>query len=252
MFFAVFTQPVLNALVWLYGVLPWADMGLTIVVFTVLIKLVLWPLNRKALQGQKAMQAIQPKIKALQAEYKDRPQELAQATMQLYKSERVNPFASCLPVLVQIPVLLGVFSALRLVVGGESVQAMYAFVPHPEHIRLVSFGTLDLAGRSVVLALLTGVAQFWQARTMSAIRPLGERQKNLLKRLEDTGEVQDATADENMAQAMTRSMTYTLPIVTVIAGMTISSGVVLYWFVSTLMTIVQQGITLGWKSKPQA
>lgn len=252
MFFTLFTQPILNALVWLYGVLPWADMGVTIVVFTVLVKCVLWPLNAKALKGQKAMQTIQPKLKALQVEYKDRPQELTQATIQLYKQERVNPFASCLPILIQLPILLAMFHALRLVVGGESVGAMYGFLSHPEQIRLVSFGVLDLTKHSYVLAVLTGVAQFFQTRMMSAVRPLTEKQKNLLKGAGDAQEVKSAVGDEDMAQAVTRSMTYTLPLVTVIAGATISSGVVLYWLASTVMAVLQQGMTLGWKRKEQA
>lgn len=254
MFFTLFTQPILNALMWLYGVLPVADMGLAIVVFTVLIKGILWPLNGKALRSQKAMKAIQPKIKALQAEYKDRPQEQAAAMMKLYKEEQVNPFSSCLPILIQIPVLLAIFNALRLVVGGQSADALYTFVTHPAQVDLITLGGMNLAETSLIIAVLTGVAQFVQSRMMSDIHPLSKRQKRLMDKANGMEEAKTATQDEDMAQTMARSMMYTMPIITVIAGVSIASGVVLYWFISTLMAVLQQGLVLGWKrsSAPSA
>ena len=87
--------------------------GLAIIMFTILLKVVLFPLTVTQMRSMKAMQELQPKIKAIQERYKDKPQKSQEAVMKLYKEAGANPFAGCLPLLIQMPVLFALFSALR-------------------------------------------------------------------------------------------------------------------------------------------
>ena len=95
--------------------------GIAIILLTILVRLVFWPLTHKSTVGMRKMQEIQPKLKALQKQFKDNPQRLQQETWQLYRTEKVNPMSSCLPMLVQIPVFIALFNVLR-----ASVELRYA------------------------------------------------------------------------------------------------------------------------------
>ena len=99
-------QPLFNLLIFLYNLIPWHDLGIAIIVLTIVIKVVLWPLSGKALKSQKALQSLQPKIEDLKAQYKDDKEGMSRAMMALYKTEKINPFSSCLPLLIQLPFLM--------------------------------------------------------------------------------------------------------------------------------------------------
>src|SRR5512133_1639605 len=96
-FTTILFQPMLNALMWLYGIIPGHDIGLAIIALTIVIRLILWPFQQSALKSQRALQTIQPKLKALQAEFKDNKEGLNKAMVALYAKEKVSPFSSCLP-----------------------------------------------------------------------------------------------------------------------------------------------------------
>ena len=98
-----------------------ASYGIAIILLTILVRVIFWPLTHKSTVGMRRMQEIQPKMKALQAKFKDNPQRLQQETWQLYRTEKVNPMSSCLPMLVQIPVFIALFNVLR-----ASVELRYA------------------------------------------------------------------------------------------------------------------------------
>src|SRR3989344_2244647 len=99
-------QPIYNGLVFFYNIIPWHDLGLSIIIITILLKVILYPFSVKALKSQKALQELEPKLKALKEQHKGNKQEMAKATMELYKKEKVSPFSSCLPLLVQFPFLI--------------------------------------------------------------------------------------------------------------------------------------------------
>ena len=112
LFYTILYQPLLNILVFFYNVIPGHDIGVAIILLTALIRLILWPLMGQSIKGQKAMQSLQPKIQALKEQYKDDKQKLAQATMELYKAEKINPLSSCLPLLIQMPILIALYRVL--------------------------------------------------------------------------------------------------------------------------------------------
>lgn len=224
-FQAIFYQPILNLLVFLYNILPGHDIGLAIIIMTVIIKLVLLPLSKQSIKSQKSLQNLQPKIDELKKKYADNKEEQGRAMMQLYKQEKVNPFSSCLPLLIQLPFFYAVFRVFSDGLSGKSLGLVYSFISRPELINPVSLGLVDLSKPNVALAILAGLAQFWQAKMMTTKRP--EVKGNGAK-------------DEDMMAMMNKQMLYFMPILTVVIGVTFPGGLALYWLVTTLLTALQQ------------
>ncbi|MFH0955923.1 MAG: YidC/Oxa1 family membrane protein insertase [Candidatus Falkowbacteria bacterium] len=224
-FNAIFYQPILNLLVFLYNVVPGHDIGLAIIIMTAVIKLILLPLSKQSIKSQKALQELQPKINEIKKKYANNKEEQGRAMMQLYKQEKINPFSSCLPLLVQLPFLWAVFMVFRAGLSGQSLNLVYPFIHRPEFINTTSLGFIDLAERNVILAVLAGLAQFWQAKMMTTKRP------------EVRG---DGAKDEDMAAIMNKQMLYMMPALTVFIGLSFPGGLALYWLVTTLLTALQQ------------
>lgn len=221
----IFYVPLLNLLVWLYNVLPWQDLGVAIIILTIIIKLVLYPLNKKAIVSQKALQDLQPKLEEIKIKYAGDREAQARATMEMYKNEKINPASSCLPILVQLPFLIAVYQVFRAGLSNGSLNHLYPFISNPGTMHTLAFGFFELSERSIILALLAGVAQFWQARMLSTKRP----------------SVKSAEAkDENITAIMNKQMVYVMPVFTVFIGLSFPAGLTLYWFVNTLLTGLQQ------------
>lgn len=226
LFTTIIYQPIFNLFVWFYNLV--GDVGIAILLITILFQLILYPLNNKSIRAQKVMSDLQPKLEKLKKEYKDDQQKLAAETMKLYKDNKINPFGSCLPVLVQIPIFLALFYVFKNAFADTSFELLYPFVPSPGSIDPMSLGIFNLAGKSAVLAVLAGVAQFVQTKMLTAKRPpkaAGEGAK-----------------DESMAAMMNKQMLYMMPILTIIIGFQFPAGVVLYWFFRTLLAVIQQWI----------
>lgn len=235
-FETVFYQPILNLLVFLYNTISFHDLGLAIILLTIVIKAVLWPLSQKSIKAQKSLQDLQPKINALKQEYKDDKQKQGQAMMQLYKDHKINPFSSCLPLLIQLPFLIAVFQVFRDGLNNK-LSLVYPFIERPEAINTLAFGFLDLSKPNIYLAILAGLAQFWQAKMMmtkkAAIKVAGSK-------------------DEDMAAIMNKQMLYFMPALTVFIGWTLPGGLTLYWFIVTLLTAVQQLLVFKKHNQEQA
>lgn len=222
----IFYVPIYNALVALHGIIPGHDIGVGIVIITLAIRLLTLPLNAKSLRSQKALQDLQPKLKELQVKYKDDKEALAKETMALYAAEKVNPFASCLPLLVQLPFLIALYSVLRNVLQSKGFEVLYPFVANPGSINPVTFGLVDLSQASWVLALLAGASQFWQAKMMATNRP--------------PQPPSEGAKDEDMMAIMNKQMLYMMPLMTVFIAWKLPAGLALYWLVTNLLAVAQQ------------
>lgn len=223
----VLYRPLLNLFIALYNTIPGHDLGLVILVLTVLIRIVLWPLNNSSIKAQKNLQDLQPKLDAIKKEFPTDKQKQAQATMDLYKNNKINPLASCLPLLIQLPLLLALFWVMRDGLASKNIAAnLYPFVHDPGTLNSISFGFLNLTSRSIVLAVMAGAAQFLQAKMMS--------------RKHSPKEAGAGAKDEDMAAAMNKQMLYFMPVMTVVIGLQLPAGLALYWFFSTVLMIVQQ------------
>ncbi len=235
-FQTIFYQPILNLLVFLYNIIPGHDIGLAIIAMTIIIKLALLPLSKQSIKSQKALQDLQPKIDELKKKLANNKEAQAKAMMDLYKQEKVNPFSSCLPLLIQLPFLWAVFRVFRDGLNGASLALVYPFITRPETINHISFGLVDLSKPNVVLAVLAGLAQFWQAKMMTTKR----------------AEIKNGAAkDEDMMAIMNKQMLYIMPVLTVFIGITLPGGLSLYWFTLTMLTALQQLYIFKKKSKEQ-
>ncbi len=225
LFQVLFYQPILNLLVFLYNVIPGNDIGVAIVVMTVAIRLVLMPLSKQSIKSQKSMQDIQPKVNEIKKKYANNKEEMGRQMMALYKEEKVNPFSSCLPLLIQLPFLWAVFKVFRDGLNGGSLDLVYGFIARPEIINPISLGFIDLSRPNVCLAVLAGLAQFWQVKMLSRTKPQVKA---------------EASKDEDMMAIMNKQMLYFMPALTVFIGLTFPGGLALYWLITTLLTAVQQ------------
>ena len=109
LFTTIFYEPLFNLLILIYSVIPLRDFGIAVIILTILIKLILYPFSQKALKAQRSMMELQPKLIEIKEKHKGDKQAQAQATIQLYKQHKINPFSSCLPTLVQLPFLFARF-----------------------------------------------------------------------------------------------------------------------------------------------
>ncbi len=228
---AVLYQPILNLLVGLYNVL-FNDFGLAILALTILVRGLLWPLTHKSLANQKAMLDIQPKIKEIQAKYKDNKEEQAKAMMAVYAEHKVSPFSSCLPLLVQLPLFIALYQVLSAGLKSQGLDGLYAFVPNPGTISTLSLGFLDLSKRSIVLAVLAAGAQFFQAKMMNRKDPEVHKEES---------------KDEDMMATMNKQMLYMMPAMTLFIGWNLPAGLTLYWLLTNLAMIAQQKLAFGKK-----
>lgn len=217
-------QPIFNLLVFLYNTIGFQDIGIAIVILTVLIKIILYPLSVKSIKAQKALQELQPKMEELKRKYKGNQQELGKAMMELYKKEKISPASSCLPLIIQMPFLIAVYQVFRNGFKVESLDILYSFVNNPGSINPIAFGFIDFSERNIVLAILAGAAQFWSSKMLVAKK----QPKNT------------AAKEEGMAAAMNKQMLYVMPAITIFIGISLPGGLTFYWFLTTLLMAFQQ------------
>lgn len=210
-------RPLFNALVLLYNWIP--DFGIAIIILTVLIRLVLFPLNQRSIASQKKMTKLQPKLQQLQRKFKDNKEQLSQVLMAFYRKHQINPLGGCLPVLVQLPILLALFRVFIDGLRPEALTNLYSFVNNPGQINPYFLGLINLAEKSLLLALFAGIFQFIQTKMISP---------NIKKPV------------NGMAGAISKQMLYLMPIITVFIAWRFPAGLPLYWITTTLFGIGQQ------------
>lgn len=213
-------RPILNLLVGLYNVFPIQDIGLVIIVVTIIIRIFLAPFMHKSLKGQRDLSALQPKMNELREKHKEDREAQAKAMLDLYKEHKVNPLSSCLPVLLQLPILLALFHVFRRALNG-SLDGLYNFIPNPGTLDPYFLGLVDLSHPNFIFAILAGVAQYWQSRMI--IKWQGTNRNN-----------------DTTTQMMNVQMTYILPIISIVIAWTLPAGLPLYWIVTTLFAVGQQ------------
>ena len=225
-------EPLFNLLVFFYNIVPGNDIGLAIILLTIFIKLILSPFFIQSIKAQRAMQTLQPKLDELKEKFKDEKDKLGPAIMELYKKEKVSPFSSCLPLLIQLPFLIAVYQVFRTGLANGSLDKVYSFITNPGAIDPISFGIVDLGQASIFMAVLAGGAQFLQSKIM-----LGKTKKMQT----------NTKAKSPMASAMGKQMMYFMPIITIVIGANFPAGLTFYWLLTTLFSVAQQYFVLGKK-----
>jgi YidC/Oxa1 family membrane protein insertase len=225
LFHTVIFNPLYNGLIFFIDIVPWGDVGLAVIALTILVKFILFPLSIKATKTQIAMRAIEPELKTLKETVKDK-QEQARQMMALYKDRGIKPFSSILLIFVQLPIILGLYWVFfRGGLPEVNIDIVYAFIPVPDLVNMQFLGLIDMASKSIPLALLAGITQFIQARL--SLPPLTVRQ-------EGDG------FKEDLARSFHIQMRYVLPVVIAVIAYMISAAVALYWAISNIFTIGQE------------
>ena len=214
-------KPLFNAVIFLYNIIPGQDFGLAVIVLTVLIRLAFFPLSVKTTVSQRALNKLNPKLKELKEKHKNDAQAQSAAIMQLYKEHNVNPLAGCLPLLIQLPILIALYKVFGSGFKPESLTMLYGFISNPGNIHPISLGFLDITARSIVLAITTGVFQFFQLK-----------QNASLTKAQESGQKE--------VQAINKQMLYFFPVMIIIIGWNLPAGLLLYWLTTTLFSLGEQ------------
>ena len=216
-------QPLFNAVIFLYNIIPGSDFGLAIIALTVAIRLIFFPLTVKTILSQRALSRINPQMKEIKERHKNDAQAQSAAIMKLYKDNKVNPLSGCLPMLIQLPILITLYKAFRAGFQPENLNFIYSFIAKPEHINPISLGFLDITSRSIVLALITGLFQFIQLRQNQALMSSNS-----------------VASGQNEMQALNKQMLYFFPVMIIIIGWNLPAGLLLYWITTTLFSMGEQ------------
>jgi YidC/Oxa1 family membrane protein insertase len=219
-------KPLFNATILLYNLVPGNDFGLAVITLTTIIRLAFFPLTLKTLRSQKALSRINPQVSAIKEKFKNDMQAQSAAIMNLYKENKVNPMSGCLPLLIQLPILIALYKAFGAGFKPENLTLLYSFVSNPVSINPVSFGFLDITVRSIPLAIITGVVQYFQ---------LSQNQKIMSGNNPKTG-----TLPANDFQALNKQMLYFFPVMIIIIGWNLPAGLVVYWLATTLFSVAEQ------------
>jgi len=223
-------KPLFNALVLLYQYLPGHDFGVAVIILTIIIRLILYPLMAQSIKSQKVLSELQPKIQEIQIKYKNEKEKQAMATMELYKKEKINPFGGCLPLLIQFPLLIALYQVFWRGFQPGEMANLYSFVPHLETINPSFLGMINLDKASPILAVLAGISQFFQTKMITP------RQQKL-------GAGQSLGKGDQMgqfSQIMQKQTLYFFPIFTVFILWRLPAAIGLYWVVTVLFSIAQQ------------
>lgn len=224
-FNTILYKPLFNALVFLYEYLPGHDFGVAVIVLTLLIRIVLYPLMVKSIKSQKVLQGLQPKLKEIQQKYKDDKETQTKETMALYKKEKINPFGGCLPLLLQFPILIALYRVFWKGLLPGAMDSLYPFVSNPGTIDPNFLNVMNLGQPSIILAVLAGIAQFFQTKMTV---PKTQKAKN------------EGGQTAQFSDMMQKQMLYFFPIFTVFIVWKLPSAIGLYWIVTSLFSIFQQ------------
>jgi len=202
-------QPILGVLVFIYNNIAFHDLGLSIILLTVFIRLILLPFFYQGAKAQTKIQRLQPLVKKIQEDHKNNKEKQTHALLDLYKEHKINPFSSILLLVIQLPILIALY---RVFLTGlsSSVFINYNFL-----------GVIDLNQKSFLITILAVLAQYFQGRMM-------------LPKKSGTGQT---TGADKTNKAM---LLYLGPALTLIVLFNLPSALGLYWFVSSLFSLVQQ------------
>ena len=220
-------NPLYNALVLLYLYLPGKDFGIAVITMTILIRIALYPLMMNSLKSQKSLSELQPKLQAIQEKHKNDKEAQTREMMALYQKEKINPFGGCLPLLIQLPILIALYQVFMKGLGPETAHHLYGFVANPGTINTTFLGLVDLTKPSAVLAVISGIIQFIQTKTMTPQKKPAQGAKDQMAQF---------------SEIMQKEMLYFFPIFTVFLLWSLPSAIGLYWTVTGLFSIYQQYI----------
>ncbi len=262
MFTTLIVQPIFNLLVFIYAILPGHDFGLAIIIFTVVVRLLMWPLIKKQLHHTKKLRELQPELKKIKAAAKGDRQKESKLTMELYKERKVSPFATIGFTLLQFPILIGLYLGLQKLINDpqQLIDFSYPFIRDLSWMKQLAgdislfnptfFGLINLDQAAyrdgiwyvpaLVLVVGSAVTQYLQSKQLMPTEKDGRGLRQILKDA-STGK----KADQSEMQAATgRFTSFMIPVLIFFVTLGLASGLSLYWFVSGLIALLQQSRVL--------
>jgi len=262
MFTTLIVKPIFNLLVLIYALLPGHNFGLALIIFTIIVRLVMWPLVKKQLHQAKAMRDLQPEIKRIKQAAKGSRQQESMMLMELYKEKGINPFATFPILIIQLIILIGLYSGLRRVINDPHALVTFAY-PGLQHLSWLKqlahnihrfdntlFGVVNLSRAALgkagiywpamVIVLGSAIAQYYQSKQLL---PQTEDQRGLRDILREASSGKQADQSEVNA-AVGRSTRFLLPVMIFLFTVNIASALSLYWLVGGLVAYIQQSIVL--------
>lgn len=263
MFTEFIVQPIFNLLVLVYALIPGHNFGLSLIIFTIIIRLLLWPMVKKQLHQAKAMRTLQPEIKKIKKATKGNRQKESMMLMELYKERGINPFATLPTLIVQLIILIGLYSGLQRLIRDphQIVDFAYPALQHLPWLEQLShninqfddtlFGLVDLSRAALssggiywaamLLVIGSAVAQFFQSKQLL---PTDKEARGLRAILKEAGKGKQADQSEVNA-AVGRSTLYLLPAMIFLFTVNLASALSLYWLTGGIVAYIQQRVVLN-------
>jgi len=263
LFDVVIVQPILNLLMVIYAVIPGSDFGISVVLFTIIIRFLLWPLVKKQLHQAKAMRKMQPELVKIREKYKKNSQAQGLAMMELYKQHNISPFGSIGVLLIQLPILIAMYRVVQIFVMYRSDLGEYTYgfmeniptvkhlIDNPDNFNHYFLGLVDLTQHAVsqngiviglvILALIAAVLQYFTSKQMSPNSDNGKRLRDVLA---EASQGQEANQAEVNAIVM-RKMTKFMPVMMFFVMIYLPGALVLYMVTSNAVAFIQNKIILG-------
>jgi len=264
MFTTLIVRPIFNLLVLIYAVIPGHNFGLSIIIFTIIIRLLLWPLVKKQLHQAKVMRKIQPELKKIKASSKGDKQKESQMLMELYKEKGINPLGSIGILLIQLPIFLALYSGIKRVITDPEQIITFAYKPlqHLPWMKTLAenihkfdatlFGIVDLSksalgnGKAIywpamIIVLASAIVQYYQSKQLMPTDKNARKLRDILKEA-SSGTAAD-TSEVNAAVG--KSTRYLLPVMIFLFTVSVASALSLYWLTSGIVAYIQQSIILN-------
>lgn len=211
-----------NGLIFLMSALPFFDAGVIVIIFTIIVKIIMLPLSLKASRAQLQMKSHEKNLNDIKEKHKDNKEEYGKKQLEYYKKHGINPFSSFFILLIQLPILIGLYqvfikSGLPII----DVARLYPFVLAPVSVNMIFLGLINISQKSLILAIIAGVTTYFQISL-------------------STGQTGSSSGQGDIAKAMNMQMKYFFPILMAFIAYTISSAVALYLITSNLFAIGQE------------
>ena len=216
-------EPLVNLLAFLVYIIPGGDIGIAIILLTVLVKAALFPLSQRSFLGQAKMALLAPELNKIKASGKSK-EEQAKDTFELYKKHKANPFSGCLLMLIQIPIIFALYYVFLRGINFDS-GILYSFMPVPEKVNMIFLGLVDVSQKSLALAILAGISQYFQAHFMPKPTPPTSGQ---------------GTFADSFSKSMHIQMKYFFPFLIAFFAYTLSGAIALYWIANNVFATLQQ------------
>lgn len=260
LFDTIVVQPIFNLLVLIYSIIPGADFGIALIILTIIIRFLMWPLVRKQLHQVKVMRKLQPELKKIKKQAKGNRQQESMQMLELYKKHGVSPFRSIGILLVQLPIFIALYRVIQIFTLQRGEIAKYTYdllenipvikliIEHPDKFNEKLFGFIDLTQHAVgaakvsdviVLVLLALVAAGTQYILSKQTMPQEASKKRLRDILTEAGEGKQPDQSEMNAVMMTK-MTKFMPIMMFFIMINLPASLALYYAVSNIVAAIQQ------------